>query len=171
MIFFPDPACRTRGLLQVCRLINHAKTFAVLRREGAATVRAMCKRQVALRLCVILFAGYFFRHWVTPFLYAVIVRLGLHSNMLKGMHLMDQITILGLAAGTLTTIAFIPQLMKTWQTKSAKDVSFLMLIIFNSGIFLWLIYGIYLQALPIILANGITLVFNLIILWLKIKYR
>ena len=84
---------------------------------------------------------------------------------------MDQMTILGLAAGTLTTIAFIPQLMKTWQTKSAKDVSFLMLITFNIGIFLWLIYGIYLQALPIILANGITLVFNLIILWLKIKYR
>ncbi len=84
---------------------------------------------------------------------------------------MDQITILGLAAGTLTTIAFIPQLMKTWQTKSAKDVSFLMLITFNIGIFLWLVYGIYLQALPIILANGITLVFNLIILWLKIKYR
>ncbi len=87
------------------------------------------------------------------------------------MHLMDQITILGLAAGTLTTIAFIPQMMKTWQTKSAKDVSFLMLITFNIGIFLWLIYGIYLQALPIILANGITLVFNLIILWLKIRYR
>ncbi len=87
------------------------------------------------------------------------------------MHLMDTITILGLAAGTLTTIAFLPQMMKTWQTKSAKDVSFLMLITFNIGIFLWLIYGIYLQALPIILANGITLVFNLIILWLKIKYR
>ena len=84
---------------------------------------------------------------------------------------MDQITILGLAAGTLTTIAFIPQMMKTWQTKSAKDVSFLMLITFNIGIFLWLVYGIYLQALPIILANGITLVFNLIILWLKIRYR
>jgi len=84
---------------------------------------------------------------------------------------MDTITILGLAAGTLTTIAFLPQMMKTWQTKSAKDVSFLMLITFNIGLFLWLMYGIYLQALPIILANGVTLVFNLIILWLKIKYR
>jgi len=84
---------------------------------------------------------------------------------------MDTITILGLAAGTLTTIAFLPQMMKTWQTKSAKDVSFLMLITFNVGVFLWLIYGIYLQALPIILANGVTLFLNLIILWLKIKYR
>jgi len=84
---------------------------------------------------------------------------------------MDTITILGLAAGTLTTIAFLPQMMKTWQTKSAGDVSFVMLITFNIGVFLWLIYGVYLQALPIILANGVTLVFNLIILWLKIKYR
>ena len=84
---------------------------------------------------------------------------------------MDTITILGLAAGTLTTIAFLPQMLKTWQTKTAKDVSFLMLITFNIGVFLWLIYGIYLQALPIILANGVTLFFNLIILWLKIKYR
>lgn len=84
---------------------------------------------------------------------------------------MDSITILGLLAASLTTFSFLPQLLKTWQTKSAKDVSFVMLICFNIGIFLWLIYGIYLAALPIILANAITLFFNLIILWLKIKYR
>ncbi|AVH67326.1 SemiSWEET transporter [Nostoc sp. 'Peltigera membranacea cyanobiont' N6] len=84
---------------------------------------------------------------------------------------MDFLTILGLAAATLTTTAFLPQMFKTWQTKSAKDVSFVMLITFMSGLFLWLIYGIYLQSLPIILANSITLFFNLIILWLKIKYR
>ncbi|MDZ8071122.1 MAG: SemiSWEET transporter [Nostoc sp. DedQUE08] len=84
---------------------------------------------------------------------------------------MDFITILGLAAATITTISFLPQMFKTWQTKSAKDVSLVTLITFISGVFLWLIYGIYLQSLPIILANAITLVFNLIILWLKIKYR
>ncbi|WP_223269851.1 SemiSWEET transporter [Nostoc sp. 'Peltigera membranacea cyanobiont' 213] len=64
-----------------------------------------------------------------------------------------------------------PQMFKTWQTKSAKDVSLVTLITFIIGVFLWLIYGIYLQALPIILANSVTLFFNLIILWLKIKYR
>ncbi|MFN6460414.1 MAG: SemiSWEET transporter [Nostoc sp. DedVER02] len=64
-----------------------------------------------------------------------------------------------------------PQMFKTWQTKSAKDVSSITLITFIIGVFLWLIYGIYLQALPIILANSVTLFFNLIILWLKIKYR
>jgi MtN3 and saliva related transmembrane protein len=84
---------------------------------------------------------------------------------------MDFITILGLVAAALTTFSFLPQMLKTWQSKSAKDVSFVMLITFNLGIFLWLVYGIYLNALPIILANSMTLFFNLIILWLKIKYK
>ncbi|MDF5725616.1 MAG: SemiSWEET transporter [Rhizonema sp. PD37] len=84
---------------------------------------------------------------------------------------MDFITILGLAAATLTTFAFLPQLIKTWQTKSAKDVSYSMLVAFNLGVFLWLIYGFYLQALPIILANSVTLFFNIIILCLKIRYK
>ena len=84
---------------------------------------------------------------------------------------MDFLTILGLAAAIITTISFLPQMFKTWQTKSAKDVSLVTLVTFITGIFLWLIYGIYLQSLPIILANSMTLVFNLIILWLKIRYR
>ncbi|MBD2666051.1 hypothetical protein B6N60_04982 [Richelia sinica FACHB-800] len=84
---------------------------------------------------------------------------------------MDLLTLLGLMAGTLTTMAFLPQMFQTWRTKSAKDVSYTMLITFMSGLFLWLIYGIILGALPIILANGITLFFNLIILWLKVKYN
>ncbi|MBW4645622.1 MAG: SemiSWEET transporter [Goleter apudmare HA4340-LM2] len=84
---------------------------------------------------------------------------------------MDFLTILGLTAATLTTIAFLPQMLQTWRTKSAKDVSYTMLITFMSGLFLWLIYGIYLKSLPVILANSVTFVFNLIILWLKIKYR
>ena len=84
---------------------------------------------------------------------------------------MDFITILGLFAGALTTIAFLPQLFKTWKSKSAKDVSLETLAIFSFGVLLWLIYGIYLPALPIILANSLTLIFNLIILGLKIKYR
>ncbi|MGH7998791.1 MAG: SemiSWEET transporter [Brasilonema sp.] len=64
-----------------------------------------------------------------------------------------------------------PQMLKTWRSKSAKDVSFVMLISFTTGIFLWLIYGISLKALPIILANGIIFIFQLIMIWLKIKYR
>jgi MtN3 and saliva related transmembrane protein len=84
---------------------------------------------------------------------------------------MDFLTILGLIAGALTTIAFLPQMYKTWQSKSAKDVSFIMLITFMSGLLLWLVYGLALNALPIIIANGISFIFNLIILVLKIKYK
>jgi MtN3 and saliva related transmembrane protein len=84
---------------------------------------------------------------------------------------MNFITILGLSAAILTTVAFLPQVFQTWRTKSAKDVSYVMLITFMSGLFLWLIYGIYLQAWPIILANSTTLALNFVILWLKIKYR
>ncbi|MDM9380476.1 SemiSWEET transporter [Chlorogloeopsis sp. ULAP01] len=84
---------------------------------------------------------------------------------------MEFLTILGLTAATITTSAFLPQMIKTWQSKSAKDVSYTMLITFISGVFLWLVYGIFRQDLAIILANLITLIFNLIILYLKIKYR
>ncbi|MDH6060756.1 SemiSWEET transporter [Chrysosporum bergii ANA360D] len=84
---------------------------------------------------------------------------------------MDFITLLGLCAASLTTGAFLPQMLKTWQTKSAKDVSYLMLVTFMSGLFLWLIYGICLNSWPIILSNTVTLFFNLIMLWLKMKYR
>lgn len=84
--------------------------------------------------------------------------------------IMDTITIIGLAAGTLTTIAFVPQLTKTWKSRSAKDISLGMFLIFCSGVFLWLLYGILIDALPIILANTVTLILSSAILVLKIKY-
>lgn len=84
---------------------------------------------------------------------------------------MNSLTILGLVAGTLTTIAFLPQVVKTWQSKSAKDFSFGMLITFSVGVFLWLVYGLYKNELPIILANLITFALNSIIIVLKLKYR
>ncbi len=84
---------------------------------------------------------------------------------------MDNVTLLGLVAGTLTTIAFVPQFLKTWKSKSAQDVSLGMLVIFCTGVFLWLLYGIFLGALPIILANAVTLVLTGAILFLKVRYR
>lgn len=83
---------------------------------------------------------------------------------------MNLITVTGLAAGTFTTIAFVPQMIKTWQTKSAKDLSLVMLVTLNLGTLLWLIYGIAINSLPVILANGITIIFHIINLSLKIKY-
>lgn len=84
---------------------------------------------------------------------------------------MDSASILGSAAGALTTIAFVPQIIKIWKTKSTKDISFIMLMAFCFGIFLWMIYGIILHSMPVIIANLIGLVLGLIILILKIKYK
>jgi len=78
---------------------------------------------------------------------------------------------IGFVAGTLTTIAFLPQLERTWRTKSADDMSLAMLLTFTTGVFLWLIYGLYLMAWPIIATNAITFVLTLAILVLKVKYQ
>ena len=83
---------------------------------------------------------------------------------------MDNVTILGLTAGTLTTVAFIPQLAKAWQSKSTGDLSWGMVIIFSTGVLLWLIYGIWIDSLPVILANAVTLLFQASIIALKMKY-
>lgn len=84
---------------------------------------------------------------------------------------MNTMTALGLFAGLLTTIAYLPQLIKTWKTKSADDISWSMLITLCIGIVLWLIYGAYVHDVPLIAANVATLVFSSSILILKIRYR
>jgi MtN3 and saliva related transmembrane protein len=81
---------------------------------------------------------------------------------------MHWITIIGLLAATCTTIAFLPQVIKTVKTKETKDISLLMYIILTTGILLWVVYGLLTMDLPIILANSITFVLALIVLMLKI---
>ncbi|NEQ20747.1 MAG: hypothetical protein F6K28_16240 [Microcoleus sp. SIO2G3] len=83
----------------------------------------------------------------------------------------ESIDILGYVAATLTTIAFLPQVFKTWRSRSAQDVSLVMMITFSIGVFLWLMYGLALQAMPIITANATTLILALLIVILKIRYR
>jgi MtN3 and saliva related transmembrane protein len=78
--------------------------------------------------------------------------------------------IIGSLAGTFTTISFVPQVVKTWRSGCAEDLSMFMFSLFSAGVLLWLIYGIALGSLPIILANGVTLVLASIILLLKIRY-
>jgi MtN3 and saliva related transmembrane protein len=82
----------------------------------------------------------------------------------------DATVMLGLAAGTLTTASFVPQLVKVWRTKSAEDISMGMFATFCAGVVLWLIYGIALRDVAIIAANGVTLVLALAIMALKIRY-
>ena len=83
---------------------------------------------------------------------------------------MDTTTAIGLVAATLTTVAFVPQVTKTWKTKSTKDVSLGMFVVFCIGVALWLAYGIMLGEVPIMIANAITLVLGLAIIAMKLKY-
>jgi MtN3 and saliva related transmembrane protein len=83
---------------------------------------------------------------------------------------MNPVTLLGLIAATLTTISFLPQAIKSWKTRSAKDLSLGMFATFCAGVLLWLIYGLLQQDLPIILSNAVTFVLALAILILKIKH-
>jgi MtN3 and saliva related transmembrane protein len=78
--------------------------------------------------------------------------------------------IIGALAGTLTTVSFVPQVLKTWRSRSARDISFGMFSLFSLGVGLWLIYGISIQSLPIMLANGITLTLSLVMIAMKLGF-
>ena len=77
---------------------------------------------------------------------------------------------IGYVAGTLTTFCFLPQLLHTFRTKSVDDLHVTSLILFDVGLVFWLIYGIWLHSWPMILANAVTLAFQLTLLGLKFKY-
>ena len=79
--------------------------------------------------------------------------------------------LFGFSAALLTTIAFLPQLYKTWTTKSAEDVSLIMLILFITGLICWIIYGSRIHSIPILVANVVTFIFNFSILILKIIFN
>jgi len=80
------------------------------------------------------------------------------------------ITAVGSIAAFCTTVAFLPQVVKVYRTKSARDLSLPMYIIFSLGVMSWLVYGFLDKSLPIIIANIITLVLALYILGMKVKY-
>jgi MtN3 and saliva related transmembrane protein len=79
-------------------------------------------------------------------------------------------TLLGSLAGMLTTISFVPQVLKAWRSKRCDDLSWGMLVTFSTGVVLWLIYGLRLWAMPIIVANSVTLALLVTIIVLKIRY-
>ena len=83
---------------------------------------------------------------------------------------MDTPTWLGFTAGLLTTLAFVPQVVKIWKTKSARDVSLHTFAAFTLGVALWLAYGIVRQEPPIIVWNAVTLVLAGAILAMKMKF-
>ena len=80
-------------------------------------------------------------------------------------------TTLGLIAGTLTSIASIPQLVKTVRTRHARDISIWQPLLLSIGVALWLIYGILIHDMPLILANIVPLICNILLTILKVHYR
>jgi len=86
------------------------------------------------------------------------------------MHL-TLIDTLGFVAGALTTSAFLPQVLKSWQTRDLSGISLRMYSLFTAGVALWLVYGIALANRPIILWNLVTLVLAGVVLILKLRHR
>ena len=84
---------------------------------------------------------------------------------------MSLIQILGLAAGTLTSITFLPQVIHIWKTKSAKDLSLMMLLLLILGVLLWLTYGLLVMDAAIIYTNSMVLAMSFILLFFKLKYK
>ena len=87
------------------------------------------------------------------------------------MTIRDFATVIGTIAAVCTTIAFLPQTLKTIKSKHTKDLSLGMYTILSVGVFLWFLYGLILKEFPIIFANGITFIFTVVIIFLIIKYK
>jgi MtN3 and saliva related transmembrane protein len=83
---------------------------------------------------------------------------------------MDNATLVGYFAGFLTTVSFVPQVLKTWKSKSASDLSLGMFSAFSLGVLCWLIYGVLLGEFPMIFWNAVTLTFALALLVMKLKF-
>lgn len=84
---------------------------------------------------------------------------------------MNAITILGFAAAVLTTASFLPQAIKTIRTKDTSGISLFMYSLFAAGTLLWFLFGLFSNNMPIVVANAVTLLFAIIILIYKIKYK
>ena len=85
--------------------------------------------------------------------------------------MLDQVELLGFAAAFLTTIAFIPQVVQVWKSKSTDGLSLTTYLIFVTGVFLWFLYGLNIGSLSMIIANFITVILALIIIYFIIKSK
>ena len=84
---------------------------------------------------------------------------------------MSGVDILGYAAGAITSLTFLPQVIKTWREKSAKDISLLMFLIASINEVMWIAYGALLNNWVIILTNAIVLAMSLTMIYLKFRYK
>jgi len=79
------------------------------------------------------------------------------------------VEIIGMVAGVLTTCAFFPQVVKTVRSKSTDDLSWTWLLMTICGVFLWLVYGVYINSVSLVVANAVT--FLSVIVLFRVKYN
>ena len=84
---------------------------------------------------------------------------------------MQEIEYIGYAAGILTTLAFLPQALKVFRSKQTRDISLLWTVLMIAGVFLWLCYGYANRSLPMMIANGITLLLLMVIFVFKLRFK
>ena len=84
---------------------------------------------------------------------------------------MVMVSVIGFAAGTLCTLAYLPQALHSFRSKSVGDLSLMMLISLNVGLLLWVGYGFMIHSLPIILPNAVTFLLSAPLLFMKLRYR
>lgn len=81
------------------------------------------------------------------------------------------VKLIGFTAAVLTTVSFLPQAVKVIRTRNTAGISLTMYVVFATGVFLWLVYGLFMHDTPIIFANFITLILSVIILIMKLRYK
>ena len=84
---------------------------------------------------------------------------------------MSYVSLVGFGAGTLCTLAYLPQALHSFRTKSVRDLSLIMLLSLNVGLVLWVAYGVLIRSLPLILPNAITFFLAFPLLMMKLRYR
>jgi len=84
---------------------------------------------------------------------------------------MNWTEILGFTAGTISAVTFLPQVIRTWKLKSARELSLLMICFITSSVSLWIVYGILINNIVIIYTNSIVLILSLFLIYFKYKFR
>lgn len=84
---------------------------------------------------------------------------------------MTPIELLGYSAGTISSLVFLPQVIKTWKSKSASDISLLMFTLATLSVVMWLIYGILIKNGAVIYTNTTVLLLSLIMMYFKMRYK
>ena len=81
-----------------------------------------------------------------------------------------QVNVIGYAAATMTTISFLPQLIRVVRLRSARDISLIMFLVFSCGTFAWMVYGFLSHSRPVLIANIVTFILSMSILILKLRF-